>query len=399
MSGPDAVPHFLHVFPTFGVGGVPIRIANVLNHFGRRYRHTIVALDGAIDARSRLRNDLAVTVVDPGIHKERRVETLLTFARILRTARPQLLLTYNWGSTEWALLNTLLRRGPHIHFESGFGPDESEQQLPRRIAFRRVALWGASRIVVPSSTLFDLATKTWKLRSGRVAYVPNGVDCQRFAAAPDARAIANFRKAPGELIVGTLAPLRAEKNLGRLLRAFAGMPGAINARLLIVGDGPERAGLEALAAELGIAASVTFAGHVEAPERVLGLFDVFAISSDTEQMPNTILQAMAAGLAIAGVDVGDVKPMVGPQNRAMIVAKSDSNAFAAALKRLLTAPGLRETIGHENQVHVRAHYDQARMFAAYGDLFEAAMAGRRARPAPASAQVTRPDDAGRTGAA
>ncbi len=146
---------------------------------------------------------------------------------------------------------------------------------------------------------------------------------------------------------------------------------------------------------------MVFAGHVEAPERVLGLFDVFAISSDTEQMPNTVLQAMAAGLVVAGVDVGDVKPMVGPQNRAMIVAKSDANGFAAALKRLLTAPGLRETIGRENQAHVRAHYDQARMFAAYGDLFEAAMAGRRAPRPPAlvPAQTTRPDDAGRTGVA
>ena len=395
MSGPGSVPHFLHVFPSFGVGGVPIRIANVLNHFGRRYRHTIVALDGAIDARSRLRADLEVTVADPGIRKEKPVQTLLTFARMLRAARPNLLLTYNWGSTEWALINTLLRRGPHIHFESGFGPDEADGQVPRRVAFRRVALWGASRIVVPSSTLFEIATKTWKLRRNRVVYVPNGVDCQRFAAAPDPRAIPGFRKESGEVIVGTLAPLRPEKNLGRLLRAFAGMPGAINARLLIAGDGPERQGLEALAAELGAAPRVVFAGHVEAPERVLGLFDVFAISSDTEQMPNTILQAMAAGLAIAGVDVGDVKPMVGLQNRTLIVAKSDTNGFAAALKRLLTAPGLREAIGRENQIHVRAQYDQSRMFAAYGALFEAAMARRRATQAPALEHSTRPDEAAR----
>lgn len=377
MSAERALPHFLHVFPTFGIGGVPIRIANVLNHFGRRYRHTIVALDGVHEARSRLDPELEVSLVDLGVRKQRHVETMLAFAGKLRTLAPDLLLTYNWGSTEWALLNTLLRRGPHIHFESGFGPDESDRQVPRRVLFRRIALWGATRVVVPSSTLFELATRTWRLRRGRVVYIPNGVDCQRFGAAGDPRAIPGFERAPDEVIVGTVAPLRAEKNLGRLLRAFAALPAAVKARCLIVGDGPERSRLESLAAQLGIASRVVFAGHVEAPERVLGLFDVFAISSDTEQMPNTILQAMAAGRPIAGVDVGDVRPMIGPQNRDLIVARNDENGFAASLQRLLMAPGLRASLGAENETHVRANYGQDRMFAAYGELFEAALARSR----------------------
>jgi glycosyltransferase involved in cell wall biosynthesis len=372
----SAIPHFLHVFPTFGVGGVPIRIANVVNHFGRRYRHTIVALDGVHDARSRLRPELNVDLVDLRIRKEKRVETLLTFARTLRTTQPDLLLTYNWGSTEWALLNTVLRRGPHIHFESGFGPDESERQVPRRVLFRRVALWGASLVVVPSSTLFDLATNTWRLNRDRVAYIPNGVDCARFAAAPDAGAIPGFTKAAGETIVGTLAPLRAEKNLGRLLRAFASLPADPKLRCVIVGDGAERGRLQALAGELGIAERTVFAGHIDAPERVLGLFDVFAISSDTEQMPNTVLQAMSAGLAIAGVDVGDVKPMIAPANRPLIIAKNDERGFAAALRQLVDDPALRADLAAKNAAHVRARYDQSRMFAAYGELFDAALATR-----------------------
>jgi L-malate glycosyltransferase len=370
----SAAPHFLHVFPTFGVGGVPIRIANVLNHFGRCYRHTIIALDGVHDARTRLRPELAVNLIDLGALKGSHWSTLLAFARTLRRVNPDLLLTYNWGSTEWALINTLLRRGPHIHFESGFGPEESERQVPRRVWFRRVALWGATQIVVPSSTLYEIATKTWRLRRGHVAYIPNGVDCQRFAAVPDPTSIPGFRKAPDETIIGTLAPLRAEKNLGRLLRAVATLPAREPFRCVIVGDGPERAKLEALAGELGIAARTVFTGHVDAPERVLGLFDVFAISSDTEQMPNTVLQAMAAGLPIAGVDVGDVKPMLGSRNRALIVAKQDEAGFAASLQRLLTAPGLRAELGRDNAAHVRAEYDQSRMFAAYGALFDSALA-------------------------
>jgi glycosyltransferase involved in cell wall biosynthesis len=290
-------------------------------------------------------------------------------------------LTYNWGSTEWALLNTALRRGPHIHFESGFGPDESERQLPRRVLFRRVALRGATLVVVPSSTLFDLAVNTWRLNRDRVAYIPNGVDCRRFAAPPVPGIIRGFEKTEGETIVGTLAPLRAEKNLGRLLRAFATLPADTKLRCVIVGDGPERDRLQNLAAHLGIASRTVFAGHVEAPERVLGLFDVFAISSDTEQMPNTILQAMAAGLPIAGVDVGDVRPMIAPANRPLIAPRNDEAAFAAALQRLVAAPAVRADLGAQNAAHVRTHYDQARMFAAYGELFETALATRSGQAA------------------
>ncbi len=392
----SAVPHFLHVFPTFGVGGVPIRIANVLNHFGRRYRHTIIALDGVHDARTRLRPDLDVQLVDLRIRKERRLETLLTFARSLRGTAPDLLLTYNWGSTEWALLNTLLRRGPHIHFESGFGPDESERQVPRRVLFRRVALLGASLVVVPSSTLFDLAINTWRLNSARVAYIPNGVDCRRFAAPPRPDSIPAFRKADGETIVGTLAPLRAEKNLGRLLRAFAALPADPKLRCVIVGDGPERAKLQTLAGELGIAERTMFAGHIDAPEHVLGLFDVFAISSDTEQMPNTILQAMAAGLPIAGVDVGDVRPMIASANRPLIAPRADERGFAAALQRLVAEPSLRADLGRQNATHVRAQYDQARMFAAYGELFETALATRSGQAATVK-RDWRPEENERSG--
>lgn len=392
----SAVPHFLHIFPFFGIGGVPIRIANVLNHFGRRYRHTVVALDGVHDARTRLRPELEVELVDLRIRKERRIETLLTFARTLRRTAPDLLLTYNWGSTEWALLNTVLRRGPHIHFESGFGPDESERQVPRRVLFRRMALWGATLVVVPSSTLFDLAINTWRLNPARVAYIPNGVDCRRFAALPRADSIPGFHKTEGETVVGTLAPLRAEKNLGRLLHAFASLPSDPKLRCVIVGDGPERVRLQALAGELGIAARTVFAGHTDAPEHVLGLFDVFAISSDTEQMPNTVLQAMAAGLPIAGVDVGDVRPMIAPANRPLIAARGDDIAFATALRRLVAEPLLRAELGRENAAHVHAHFEQARMFANYGELFETALATRSGQAARVKGDW-RPEETGRPG--
>ena len=113
-----------------------------------------------------------------------------------------------------------------------------------------------------------------------------------------------------------------------------------------------------------------FTGHVEQPERVYPLMDVFAISSDTEQMPNTLLQAMASSLPVAGVDVGDVKANLSPANRPLIVAKSDEDALASQLDRLLTDQALRDALAKANRKHVVDHYSAERMFAEYGGAFD-----------------------------
>jgi glycosyltransferase involved in cell wall biosynthesis len=212
--------------------------------------------------------------------------------------------------------------------------------------------------------------------------LPNGVDPGRFGREPVFGAIPGFAKTAGELVVGTVAPLRPEKNLHRLVRAFAALPEEPRARLVIVGDGPERAALVAAASRLGLAERVVFAGHIDAPEKVLGWFDVFALSSDTEQMPNALLQAMAAARAVAGVDVGDVKEIVAPGNRRFIVPRTDEAGFAAAIAALLADGGLRADLGAANRARAVASYGIDRMVERYRELFESALARRRARPGP-----------------
>jgi L-malate glycosyltransferase len=174
------------------------------------------------------------------------------------------------------------------------------------------------------------------------------------------------------LVIGTVAPLRPEKNVGRLLRVFAmlGNPPAL--RLVVAGDGTERGSLERLATELGIADRVIFTGRTT-PESVLGTFDIFALSSDTEQMPNALLEAMAASRAIAAVDVGDVRSIVCEDNKEFIVARDDAPAFAAAITRLACNPQKRDALGAMNRQRVVTEYSQERMFSAYCEVFDAGL--------------------------
>jgi glycosyltransferase involved in cell wall biosynthesis len=357
----------LHVFPSFGIGGVPLRMCRVINHFGKRFYHTIIALDGNFDAAGQLSSDTDISLITPIRWKTGIVYDTISAAMTVRRIGPDLLVTYNWGSIEWAIANRILPRVPHIHFEAGFGKEEADIQLRRRVLCRRWALARCIRIVVPSRRLEAIARHNWQLPADIISYLPNGVDVERFSAlARDA--LSGFSRRSGELIVGTLAPLRPEKNLGRLLRVFAMLDTTMPVRLVIAGEGTERSRLEQCAQELGISDRVVFTGQV-LPEAVLGSFDVFALSSDTEQMPNAVLEAMAAGLPIAAVDVGDVRMIVSRENRDFITARDDETAFAAAIGCLLRQPAIRERLGRRNKEHVVAEFSLQQMFDRYSELF------------------------------
>lgn len=362
-----AQPSMLHVFPSFGIGGVPLRMCRVINHFSRRFCHTIVALDGNFDAAGQLSSHIDISLITPIGRKSGLIYDSLAAAMMVRQIKPDLLITYNWGSIEWAIANRILQRVPHIHFEAGFGREEADTQLRRRVLCRRWALARCIRIVVPSRRLEMIARQSWCLPADSIFYLPNGVDVERFSIrAHDAQP--GFARHSDELIIGTVAPLRPEKNIARLLRVFAMLDTTVPTRLVIAGEGTERNRLENFAREIGIADRVTFTGQVF-PEAVLGSFDIFALSSDTEQMPNAVLEAMAARLPIAAVDVGDIKMMVSQENREFIAPRDSEAALFAAIRRLLDTPALREQLGKRNRERVVAEFSLRRMFDRYAELF------------------------------
>jgi len=115
---------------------------------------------------------------------------------------------------------------------------------------------------------------------------------------------------------------------------------------------------------LSVSDQTYFLGHVENVPSVLRAIDVFALSSNTEQMPNSLLQAMAAARPIAAVDVGDVCSIVSPENRPFVVP-CDDRALTKALAVLVCDANLREALGRANQKHVRIHHSLEGMIAAY----------------------------------
>jgi glycosyltransferase involved in cell wall biosynthesis len=177
-----------------------------------------------------------------------------------------------------------------------------------------------------------------------------------------------LRHGDDEFLVGTVAGLRAVKNLPRLVRAFAAAAPA-GARLAIIGEGPERAAILAQAERSGVADRLTMPGFLATPMRFLGQFDLFALTSDSEQFPISLIEAMACALPVVATDVGDIAEMVALENRPYIVPVGDELALAGAIARLLADPLLRKAIGQANRAKVIREYDEAAMIAAYNLLY------------------------------
>jgi glycosyltransferase involved in cell wall biosynthesis len=165
--------------------------------------------------------------------------------------------------------------------------------------------------------------------------------------------------------------LRQVKRYDRLVRAAAKLPDEW--QLVILGEGRERERLVELAASLGIEHRLHLPGFVARPEQVVGLFDVFALSSDSEQFPISVVEAMAAGLPVAAPDVGDIAEMVASENRPFITAVGDEAALAQALRTLADDPATRTAIGAVNREKARKAYDEAHMIERYRRLYWAAM--------------------------
>jgi glycosyltransferase involved in cell wall biosynthesis len=369
-------PHVLHVFPTFEPGGQELRAAGLINALGPRFRHTIVALDGNVGALAAIqaRGNVGVMEAPPG-----KGSALygLAWRGVLRRSSSDLVATYGWGAID-AVVGQFGRADcPTLHNESGFLVDEACSLNWRRVLARRILLRSVYATVVVSRTMQEIALRRFGLPSSRVVLIPNGVDLARFTPIRDL----SWRKArqvPGAaLLIGTVAGLRPEKDQALLIRAFAAAH-IEHGWLALVGDGPCRGDLERLAQSLGVAGRVVFAGHTPEPERALAAFDIFALSSSTEQMPNALLQAMACGLPVVCTDVGDCSEMLGSHGFPSIVPAGDQAAFSAALAQFAQQAEQRQLMGAANRDRCQQRYPLERSLASHAALYERALAQHQA---------------------
>jgi glycosyltransferase involved in cell wall biosynthesis len=360
----------LHCHSTFSLGGKEARAVRLMNAFGDAAEHAILsAMPDRLGARAAIAKGIKVSFPTDAPPLAGTPTPMRLWKLALYMRRFDLVLTYNWGAFDVVMARRLFGRTmklpPLIHHEDGFNEDEAETLNRKRNRYRKLGLKAAAGLVVPSERLERIARRYW----GRVPVrIPNGVPVAAFARPPEPGAIPGFERQGDEVVVGTVAGLRAVKNLPRLIRAFAAMAHR-PARLVIVGEGPESERIAAEARAKGVAARLLMPGFLADPARWIGHFDIFALSSDSEQFPISLVEAMAAGLPAVATAVGDVPGIVSEDNKPLIVDPADEAGFAAALDCLADQASLRRAVGEANRELAQERYDEVGMIAAYARLY------------------------------
>jgi sugar transferase (PEP-CTERM/EpsH1 system associated) len=371
----------------FDVGGLENGVVNLINHMpADAYRHAVVALTDVTDFRRRVQRDDVEFVA---LHKPPGHALALypRLYRLFRRMRPAIVHTRNLAALEVVVPAWAAGVPARVHGEHGRDVEDLAGQSRRHQWIRRVYRPFVTRYIALSRDLQRYLTGTVGVPDARVAQIYNGVDSDRFHPRRGARpALAGCPfSAPGLWLVGAVGRMQAVKDPTTLARAFIEALQRAPAlrerlRLVFVGDGPLRAPTQALLDAAGAGELCWMAGErSDVPELMRGL-DVFVQPSLAEGISNTILEAMATGLAVVATDVGGNAELVEHGVSGVIVPPADPAAIADALVRLASDPAQAAAMGLQARAAVERRFSLQAMVGQYRaqyDRLAAASGGRK----------------------
>jgi glycosyltransferase involved in cell wall biosynthesis len=242
-------------------------------------------------------------------------------------------------------------------------------------AIDRLALRHFDRVATASGPVAEILRRS-KVPGHKLKNIANGVDMEPFRA-PLREAAESLRKEFGvgsERLVGFVGRLVADKG-GAVLLAAARSVLAVypNARFVFAGEGPARAEWEALAAKLGIAAQVVFAGSRKDMPAVYAALDMVVLPSFQEAMPMCLLEALAAAKPVVATTVGAIPKVIVPGVTGLLCEPGDANGLSAAILRLLRDPELARTLGNHGRAHVDRTFASGVVGRSYLSLYQEAL--------------------------
>ena len=212
----------------------------------------------------------------------------------------------------------------------------------------------------------------------KVRLIHNGIDTTAYRESDDSVAVRVKLGIPLDaLVIGTVGRLVEIKAQDILLRAFARVAALVpNAFLLLVGDGDRRAALEQLSRELEVATRVRFVGTQPSSAPFLHAMTVFALTSRSEGMPQSLLEAAIAGRPAIASAVGGIPEVVAHERTGLLFPTGDEAALADGLIRLLTDQPFATRLGNAAREHVEGRYSVRRMALEYDAHFRELLANR-----------------------
>jgi len=353
----------VHVLYSFGTGGLEKGIATLANGATPDIEHVVVCLS---------RSGESARLLPPGtqvLELRKPAGNSLAFiwrlSRVLKQLCPDVVHTRNWSGMDGVVAARLAGIRTVVHGEHGWGVEDPEGLSAKRVRVRRfLSRW------VREYTCVSQAMVPWLLNTvgvrRPVTAICNGVDTERYRPVADrAAARREMGLEEGAAVLGVVGRLDPIKDHRTLFRAFEVVRRQYPAsRLLVVGDGPERAALEAVAGQ-----GIDFLGDRGDVPEVLRALDVFVLPSLNEGISNTVLEAMASALPVVATRVGGTPELVDDGVTGRLVPVSDGERLATALTEYLSNPDRRQSHGAAGRARAVAEFSVAAMVGAYESVY------------------------------
>lgn len=360
MSTPPAlIAHLIYCLDTGGLERVMLNCIRQLPD--TECRHVVISLTHATSFANQLPKDVAVYCLaknpgkDLGIH--------LKLWRLLREIKPDILHSYNLSTLEYHPIAWLAGVTGHLHAEHGRDIADPRGENKKHQWLRRLVSPFLQTYVVVSRDLAQWMTDVVRIPARKVRLIYNGVNTTTFQPAPTKNPTFTFVH---------VARLTAVKDQRSLLQAMALLTqqNSQPCQLWIVGDGPERTGLEALSQQLGLtAAQVRFWGERQDIAALMAPCHIFVLSSVAEGIPMTVLEAMACGLPVVATAVGGLPELLA-DGRGTLVQVGDPAALAQAMAMYLHDSARTDGESTSSRQVVCQQFSEEHMVAQYLALYQ-----------------------------
>jgi glycosyltransferase involved in cell wall biosynthesis len=357
------------VVHNLSVGGAELLAAGISRRLAERHRFVFACLDDRGELADRLAAEgFSVRSLSrrPGL--DWRCAGQL--AAFLRSENVDVVHAHQYAAFFYGALARL--RGPSVPLLfTEHGRTFPDYRRWKRVVANRLLLRNQDRVVGVGEGVRQALIHHEGFRAARVSVVYNGVANATFLTTTDRIAL-RYELGCDEnaCLILHVARLDPVKDHATALRAFASLLNVFpNARLILAGDGPRRADIEKQVVELQLQHAVRLLGTRHDVPRLWAAADIALLTSTSEGIPLTLLEAMAAGLPVVATCVGGVPEIVDDGRTGLLAPVGDDAALALHLRRLADDVDLRRSMGRAGMLRVQEQFSEERMMQEYDDMY------------------------------
>ena len=370
-------PLIAHVIYRLGTGGLENGLINLINQMpSDKYRHIIICLKGSTSFRERLQRQ-DVEIVDLKKQEGQDWNSFLSFYRIIKQYQVDIVHTRNLGTIEYQVPALLAGVKYRVHGEHGWDVFDPEGNNKKYQYLRRL-LSPLIQIFIPLSIhLEDYLLQKVKIPANKIRRICNGVDTQKFFPKKHKQALLDCPLIfdNKNIYIGTVGRMHGVKDQITLVNAFILLmqenPDLLGqVYLILVGDGPLKEQASKLLKQHQLNEYAWLAGERKDIAEIMRSLDVFVLPSQAEGISNTILEAMATGLAVIATEVGGNPELVKNYETGLLVPPSNPVAMAKAVDILIKDKEKRQQQGKKGKQSVLENFSIKAMVNKYTDVYD-----------------------------